>query len=118
MRVLILGADGYLGWPTVMYFSIRSHDVIAVDSYFRRKADIELDCESLIPCPNLLQRKRTWYAHTRKNIKVHIGDITDYGFLCKIFQIYRPDAVVHYAEQPSAPYSMIDREKAALTVQK
>ena len=116
MKVLILGADGYLGWPTAMYFSQRGHEVIGVDNYFRRRAALELDCESLIPTPNLTQRARIWEEFTGRKIHVHIGDITDYGFLFSIFKQYNPDVVIHYAEQPSAPYSMIDRDKAAFTV--
>lgn len=116
MKILILGADGYLGWPTCMYFSQREHEVIGVDNYFRRNAATELDCESLIPAPNLVQRAEIWEEITGKQINVHIGDITDYKFLLSIFDEYKPDAVVHYAEQPSAPYSMMDRDKAAFTL--
>ena len=116
MRVLVLGADGYLGWPTCMYFSSRGHEVIGVDNYFRRLAAIELDCEPLIPTPNLIQRAKIWKEITAKKIHVHIGDVTDYSFLSFIFKEFRPNVVVHYAEQPSAPYSMINREKAAFTI--
>lgn len=117
MKVLILGADGYLGWPTAMYFSNRNHKVVAVDNYFRRTAAVELDSESLIPTPNLLQRAKIWQETTDNEIKVHIGNITDYDFISDIFNKYKPEAVIHYAEQPSAPYSMIDRDKAAFTIQ-
>jgi UDP-sulfoquinovose synthase len=99
-----------------MYFSQRENDVIAVDNYFRRNAAEELDCESLIPVPTLNQRSDIWEEITGRKIKVHIGDITDYEFLLSIFKKYCPDVVVHYAEQPSAPYSMINRDKAAFTV--
>jgi len=116
MRVLILGADGYLGWPTCMYFSERGHEVIGIDNYFRRKACIELDCEPLINNPNLVQRAKIWEEITGKKIYVHIGDVTDYQFLKSIFEEYNPDTVIHYAEQPSAPYSMINRDKAAITI--
>lgn len=116
MRVLVLGADGYLGWPTCMYFSQRGHVVVGVDNYFRRSAAVELDCEPLIAVPNLAQRARLWREMTDKDIHIHIGDITDYPFLKGIFKDYQPDAVIHYAEQPSAPYSMIDHDKAAFTV--
>ena len=116
MRVLILGADGYLGWPTCMYFSKRGHEVIGVDNYFRRQACIELDCEPLINNPNLIQRAKIWEEITGKKIYVHIGDVTDYQFLKSIFEEYNPDTVIHYAEQPSAPYSMINRDKAAITI--
>jgi len=116
MRVLILGADGYLGWPTCMYFSQRGHEVIGVDNYFRRLAGIELDCEPLINNPNLVERARIWEEITGKKIHVHIGDVTNYPFLKSIFEEYKPDVVIHYAEQPSAPYSMLNRDKAAFTV--
>ncbi len=116
MRILVLGADGYLGWPTCMYLSQRGHDVIGVDNYFRRFAATELDCEALIPNPNLIKRAELWKELTDKAIDVHIGDVTDYNFLKSLFKRYKPDAVIHYAEQPSAPYSMIDRNKAAFTV--
>jgi UDP-sulfoquinovose synthase len=114
--ILILGADGYLGWPTCMYFSQRGYEVIGVDNYFRRNAAIELDCEPLIPTPNLVQRAKLWEEKSGKKITVHIGDVTDYYFLLSIFKEYKPDTVIHYAEQPSATYSMINREKAAFTV--
>ncbi|MCD6490184.1 MAG: NAD-dependent epimerase/dehydratase family protein [Thermodesulfobacterium sp.] len=116
MRVLILGADGYLGWPTCMYFSKREHEVIGVDNYFRRMACIELDCEPLIPNPNLVERAKIWEEITSKKIYVHIGDVTNYQFLKFVFEEYKPDVVIHYAEQPSAPYSMISRDKAAFTI--
>jgi len=116
MRVLILGADGYLGWPTCMFLSQKGYEVIGVDNYLRRNASVELDCEPLIPVPNLIRRAEIWKEITGKNIYIHIGDVTNYGFLISIFKEYNPDVVIHYAEQPSAPYSMINREKATLTV--
>jgi UDP-sulfoquinovose synthase len=116
MRVLVLGADGYLGWPTCMYFSKRGHEVIGVDNYFRRMACIELDCEPLINNPNLVERARIWEEIIGKKIHVHIGDVTNYQFLKSIFEEYKPEVVIHYAEQPSAPYSMLNREKAAFTI--
>jgi UDP-sulfoquinovose synthase len=117
MKVLILGADGYLGWPTCMYFSERGHEVTGVDNYFRRNAAAELDCKALNPVPNLTQRSKIWESVTGKKINVHIGDITDYELLLSIFKECKPDSVVHFAEQPSAPYSMMDRNKAAFTLQ-
>ncbi len=116
MRVLILGADGYLGWPTCLYFSERGHEVIGVDNYFRRRACLELDCEPLNSPPNLQQRAKLWQGLTGREIIVHVGDVTDYHFLKGIFAQYQPEVVIHYAEQPSAPYSMIDRDHAAFTL--
>jgi len=117
MKVLILGGDGYLGWPTAMFFAERGHEVTAVDSYFRRHAAQELDCEPLIPAPNLIQRARIWEELSGSKIGVLIGDITDYQFLLGVIRQCAPDAVIHYAEQPSAPYSMLGRDQAALTLQ-
>jgi UDP-sulfoquinovose synthase len=117
LKVLVLGADGYLGWPTCLYFSRRGHEVIGIDNYFRRNAGLELNCEPLIQTPNLIERAKIWEKKTGKKISVYIGDVTNYEFLLSIFSKYNPDAVVHYAEQPSATYSMINRDKAAFTLQ-
>lgn len=116
MKIMVLGADGYLGWPTCMYFSQRGHEVLGVDNYFRRNASLELDCEALVPNPNLLQRSRLWEKLSGRRVDVRIGDVTNYAFLLSLFREFKPDAAIHYAEQPSAPYSMIDRDKAALTL--
>ena len=117
MRVLVLGADGYLGWPTSMYFSRKDHEIIAIDNYFKRTVAAELDSKALIPSPDLLQRAKIWQELTGREIRVRIGDITDYSFISDIFAEFKPEMVIHFAEQPSAPYSMMDRDKAALTVQ-
>lgn len=117
IRILILGGDGYLGWPTAMYFSNRGHDVTVADNYFRRNAAIELDCEPLKPMPNLIQRAKIWEEVTGKKIEVHIGDITNYEFLLSVFKKSNPDTLIHYAEQPSAPFSMMDRNRSAFTIQ-
>lgn len=99
-----------------MYFSERGHEVIGIDNYFRRNTTAELDCESLFPAPDLTQRAQIWEEITGKKISVHIGDITEYEFLLDIFREFRPDAVIHYAEQPSAPFSMMNRDRAAFTL--
>ncbi len=116
MRILILGGDGYLGWPTAMYFAARGHEVCAVDNYLRRSLAREQDVEPLYPTPNLTARARIFEAASGKKINVRIGDCTDAGFLNGVFREFGPEAVVHYAEQPSAPYSMIDQRAAALTL--
>ncbi len=117
MRVLILGADGYLGWPMCMYLSKRGHEVIGVDNYFRRTASMALDCEALIPNPNLTQRAKVWEEVTGKRIKVIIGDVTEYESLLSIFKEFKPEAVIHFAEQPSAPYSMLGYREARFTLE-
>jgi UDP-sulfoquinovose synthase len=129
MRVLILGGDGYLGWPTAMSVSARGHDVTVVDDYFRRTAAAQLDIEPLFAVPNLVERARIWNELTGREIKVVIGDLTHADFCRSLFDgsvIYDfgkgefpgvPDAVVHYAEQPSAPYSMLNHKRAVFTIQ-
>lgn len=117
MRVLILGGDGFLGWPTAMHLSARGHAVAVVDNYFRRRACIERDLPTLYPTLNLHRRAAGWAEKAGKQIDVHIGDIADYDFLLQVFRSIRPDAVVHYAEQPSAPYSMLGQREAAFTLQ-
>ncbi len=116
MKVLILGADGYLGWATCMHFSSKGHEVTAVDNYFRRKASERLGCPPLILTPELPRRAKTWKDMGGKAIRVLPGDITDYDFLLSVFSKCRPDVVVHYAEQPSAVYSMMGRDTAAFTL--
>ena len=124
-KVLILGGDGYLGWPTAMYLTKLGYKVAAVDSYFRRWACHELNVEPLIDVPNMQIRAALHKDLTQRTIEVAVGDITNYAFLQKVFEGKAfssgwgpepPDAVIHYAEQPSAPYSMINREKAVFTL--
>lgn len=116
MRVLILGGDGYLGWPTAMYLSLKGHEVGVVDNYFRRRACRALNLEPLWPVPPLPRRAELWQALSGRPLKVFLGDVCDYAFLSRAFQEFSPEAVVHYAEQPSAPYSMLSRETAVFTL--
>lgn len=128
-HILILGGDGYLGWPTAMYFSKRGHYVTVVDNYFRRNACTELDTGMLYSVPSLIERAKIWYEHTGKEIKVVIGDLTDPELMRSFFkgdveyqyaldQTFAgiPDTVIHYAEQPSAPYSLINYKYANITI--
>jgi len=113
---MILGGDGYLGWPTAMYFAAQSHEVLAVDNYLRRTIAKQTDSEALIPTPNLKRRAETFQAVSGHDVQIKIGDCANYRFLESIFQDFQPDAVVHYAEQPSAPYSMMGFEEAKRTL--
>ena len=115
VRVLILGGDGYLGWPTTMHFSDAGHDVAVVDNFSRRAMSIELGSSSLTPIQSLQERIVAWRETTGKEIEVRIGDLTDPYFVDETFRDFVPDAIVHYGEQPSAPYSMISRKHAVLT---
>lgn len=117
MRVLILGGDGYLGWPTAMNLSACGHEVTVVDNYLRRNLSREEDVEALYDVPNLNERARIWREQTGHEIAVSIGDLMDWDFISQIFRGSMPETVVHYAEQPSAPYSMLNRPAATLTIQ-
>ena len=116
MNILVLGGDGYLGWPTSMHFAARGHEVLAVDNYLRRTIARQTDSEALIPTPNLQKRAKIFEAVSGHEVQVEIGDCTNYHFMERIFSEFQPDAVVHYAEQPSAPYSMIGYEEARETL--
>lgn len=117
MRVLILGGDGYLGWPTAMAFAAKSHEVCLVDNYLRRRIAMETESEALIPTPNLNERARIFESATGIRLHVEIADCADYALLSRIVRDFDPEAIIHYAEQPSAPYSMIGFQEANLTLQ-
>jgi len=116
MRILILGGDGYLGWPTAMHFSVRGHDVVVVDNYLRRRLCREENVEPLFNVPNLHVRSNLWESIAGHKIKVIIGDLTEWEFIKYVFQTGTPESVIHYAEQPSAPYSMLNRRAAIHTL--
>src|SRR5947209_7658132 len=116
MRILILGGDGYLGWPTAMYFSARGHEVHAVDNYLRRRAHVEAGTDSLTPIlDGLPARAQAWRHVTGYQIGVTEGDVTDWDVLEPVFRDFRPETVIHYGEMPSAPYSQASREHAVFT---
>ena len=129
-HVLILGGDGYLGWPTAMYFSARGYQVTVVDNYFRRHVCDEINVGMLYPIPTLVERTEVWYEKTGYEIKVIIGDLSDPEIMRSLFTgkdlTYQwcidkrftgaPKTVVHYAEQPSAPYSLMNYKTANFTL--
>lgn len=116
MRVLVLGGDGYLGWPTAMSFAAQGHEVTVVDNYFRRQVALETNSEPLLPTPELAGRTALFQSLSGRAIAVRVVDCTDYRALSAVFRDCRPEAVVHYAEQPSAPYSMIGYGEAHRTL--
>jgi len=116
MRVLILGGDGYLGWPTAMHLTAKGHQVAVVDNYLRRRLCREENLVALFEVPDLNERIAVWQSESGHTIKVFIGDLTQWAFVEPVFRAFSPDAVVHYAEQPSAPYSMLNRRAADLTL--
>ncbi len=115
MRILILGGDGYLGWPTAMHLSRRGHEVALVDNFLRRTMSIELGAGSLTPIQSLHERVRAWKEVSGAELGIYVGDLVDGEFVDHVFRDFQPEAVVHYGEQPSAPYSMIDRRHAVST---
>lgn len=115
MRILVLGGDGYCGWPTALHLSLRGHGVAIADNFYRRLWDRELGTQTLTPIRGLPERLNTWERLTGRRIESFVGDVTEYGFLSKVFRSIEPEAVVHFAEQRSAPYSMIDREHAVFS---
>jgi UDP-sulfoquinovose synthase len=115
MRILVLGGDGYLGWPTALHLSACGHDVAVADNFARRGYDHELGVDSLVPIETLQTRVAVWREHTGQDIKCYIGDLVDASFTYHIVEDFQPDAVVHFAEQRAAPYSMVDRKHAVYT---
>ena len=107
MRTLILGGDGFCGWPTSLHLSACGHDVAIVDNLARRNADVELEAESLTPITPLGTRLATWHELTGREIAFHRLDVAqDYRELLDLLIEWQPDAIVHFAEQRAAPYSM------------
>jgi UDP-sulfoquinovose synthase len=126
---MILGGDGYLGWPTAMYLSKRGYQVTVVDNYLRRNSCTELDTGMLYPVPNLIERAKIWFELTGFEIKVVIGDLADTNFTRSLLDgrieyswrnekkpFEAPETLIHYAEQPSAPYSLINHKYAHFTL--
>jgi UDP-sulfoquinovose synthase len=107
MRILVLGGDGFCGWPTSLYLSDLGHDITIVDNLSRRKIDIELEVESLTPIRPMSERLRAWKDVTGREIGfVNLDIATEYDRLAAVLLATRPDAIVHFAEQRAAPYSM------------
>src|SRR5437764_5045155 len=115
MRILVLGGDGYLGWPTAMRFSARGHDVTVVDNFSRRRWHKNHGTDSLTPIRSLEERLAAWSEVSGNEIVSHAGDLVDGDFVERIVAELEPEAIVHYGEQPSAPYSMASREQAVET---
>lgn len=115
MKVMVLGGDGYCGWATSLYLSAKGHSVTIVDNFIRRQWDFELGAQTLTPIQPLSDRLRSWMQLTGRTVESFVGDVTDYEFLLEAVKACEPDAIIHFAEQRSAPYSMIDRKHAVFT---
>ncbi|WP_007026208.1 NAD-dependent epimerase/dehydratase family protein [Saccharomonospora iraqiensis] len=115
MRVLVLGGDGYLGWPTALHLSDSGHEIAVVDNFARRGYDTELGSQSLVPIEDLDVRVAAWKEVSGNEITSYVGDLLDAEFVYSVIREFRPDTIIHFAEQRAAPYSMIDREHAVYT---
>jgi UDP-sulfoquinovose synthase len=115
MKIAVLGGDGYCGWATALYLSQKGDSVAIIDNFLRRQWDHELGALTLTPIRSLSERLKTWQRISGKTIELHVGDVTDYDFLTSMMKAFEPEAIVHFAEQRSAPYSMIDRKHAVFT---
>ncbi|MDQ1404187.1 MAG: UDP-sulfoquinovose synthase [Actinomycetota bacterium] len=115
MRIMVLGGDGYLGWPTAMHFSSRGHEVAVVDDFTRRRCHLQQGSDSLTPIAALPDRIDAWHDLTASTIESFVLDICDYPALERAIAAFRPEAIIHYGEIPSAPWSMIDRDHAVGT---
>jgi UDP-sulfoquinovose synthase len=115
MKIAVLGGDGYCGWATALYLSRKGHSVAIVDNFARRLWDFELGVQTLTPIRPLTERLSVWQQLTGKVIDLFVGDVTDYDFLSSFVTTFQPEAIVHFAEQRSAPYSMIDHKHAVFT---
>ncbi|KAF8765774.1 hypothetical protein HU200_008283 [Digitaria exilis] len=114
-KVMVIGGDGYCGWATALHLSNKGYEVAIVDNLVRRLFDHQLGLDSLTPITSIQDRIRRWKSLTGKTIQLFIGDICDFEFLSEAFKSFEPDAAVHFGEQRSAPYSMIDRSRAVYT---
>ncbi len=115
MKILVFGGDGYCGWPTALHLSDAGHEVVIADSFVRRQIDHELGAQSLTPIASPTERVKAWEEVSGRTIGLETGDLLDWEFVSELMQRHRPDAVVHFAEQRAAPYSMIDRAHAVYT---
>lgn len=115
MRIMILGGDGYLGWPTAMHFSARGDEVMVVDNFCKRRIEMEDGIEPLEPIPTLHKRVALWKEVSGKEIQLRVGDLVNHRFVYSVLDEFQPEVIIHYAEQPSAPYSMQGREQAVFT---
>jgi UDP-sulfoquinovose synthase len=115
MKVLVLGADGYLGWPTALHLSRAGHEVAVSDNFARRSYDEELGASSLTPIASFDERIAAWREVSGNDLKPYVGDLCDPKFVHEMVGDFAPDAIVHYGQQRSAPYSMIDQAHAIYT---
>ena len=117
MRVLVLGGDGFCGWPTSLYLSDRGHDITIIDNLSRRKIDVELEVDSLTPIRPISERLSVWKEVSDRDIGfINLDLAAEYDRLVAVLEEIRPEAIVHFAEQRAAPYSMRSTHTKRYTV--
>jgi UDP-sulfoquinovose synthase len=117
MRVLVLGGDGFCGWPTTLYLSDRGHEITIIDNLSRRKIDVELEVDSLTPIRPIGERIQVWREVSGREVGfINLDLATEYDRLVAVLEDIRPDAIVHFAEQRAAPYSMRNTRAKRYTV--
>lgn len=116
MRIMITGIDGYLGWPLTQHLASLGHDIAGVDNMLRRKLVGEMGSLSAIPVEPMAIRLQAFYDHFGDKLRFYQGDITDYSFTYEVIREFKPEAIVHLGEIPSAPYSMINVHKSNETM--
>ncbi|MGB8700261.1 MAG: NAD-dependent epimerase/dehydratase family protein [Thermosynechococcaceae cyanobacterium] len=116
-KIIVLGGDGFCGWPTALHLSNLGHDIVIVDNLSRRKIDVELEADSLTPIRPISTRLQAWQAVSGRTIQFYNIDIAqEYDRLLNLLCTYRPDTIVHFAEQRAAPYSMKSSKQKRYTV--
>ncbi|MBL8147308.1 MAG: NAD-dependent epimerase/dehydratase family protein [Anaerolineae bacterium] len=115
MKVFIAGIDGYLGWPLAQYLTARGHEVSGIDNFARRQWVTNMDSQSAMPIFGMNERLAAFETQFGKPLRFYEGDLLDYALLRTALEETQPDAIVHLGEMPSAPYSMIDQERASYT---
>jgi UDP-sulfoquinovose synthase len=115
MKILVLGGDGYLGWPTAMHFANRGCEVAVFDNFLKRKWELENGITGLLPISTLHERVKTFKDVTGRGIRLYVGDLLNHRILYKVVEEFEPEVIIHFAEQPSAPYSMLGRATAIET---
>ncbi len=118
MRILILGGDGYLGWPTAMRFSGKGHEVAVLDDFSRRRWHEQAGTDSLTPISALDERIAAWREVSGKTIESYVGDVAENSLLADVLREFSPETIIHYGEQPSAPWSMASVENCVVTQQR
>ena len=115
MNILILGGDGYLGWPAALFFSKKDHKVTIIDNFSKKKIEFENSIKPLVPQTPIKERLEIWNKNSNTPIKFEMCDLLNHRSLYDLLKQTKPDAIIHFAEQPSAPYSMKGREACFFT---